>query len=92
MASTDAKVLEKVHNLVKLAADGDTEESRTAAVAATKLMKEHKLVLIPQSEIDRVQKVIEGHQALARQYQAEATQKMVIGGVVGLLLSKQLKF
>jgi len=92
MATTDAKVLEKVHNLVKLAASGDTEEARTAAVQATKLMKEHELVLVPKTEIDRVQKMVEGAQALARQHAAEATQKMLIGGVVGLLLSKQLKF
>ncbi len=92
MPTTDTKVLEKVHNLVKLAAGGDTEEARTAAVQATKMMKEHELVLVPKSEIDRVQKMVEGAQALAREHKTEATQKMLIGGLVGLLLSKQLKF
>jgi hypothetical protein len=46
--TTDTKVLEKVHNLVKLAASGDT-----AAAQATKLMKEHELVLVPRPEIMR---------------------------------------
>jgi hypothetical protein len=91
MPTTDTKVLEKVHNLVKLAASGDTEEARTAAVAATKMMKEHELVLVPKSEIDRVQKLIEGAQALAATQKADGTQKMVIGGIVGVLLAKQLK-
>ena len=91
---TDNKVLEKVRKLVLLANDGgeDSEESRTAAVQVTKLMKEHELVLIPKAEIDRVQKLIGDAQALARTQKADATQKMLIGGIAGLLLSKQLKF
>jgi hypothetical protein len=85
--TTDTKVLEKVHNLVKLAASGDT-----AAVQATKLMKEHELVLVPRAEIERVEKMIAGHAALARQQQEQTTQKMMIAGLAGLFLSKQLKF
>jgi hypothetical protein len=90
--TTDTKVLEKVHNLVKLAASGDSEEARTAAVQATKLMKEHELVLVPRAEIERVEKMIAGHAALARQQEAQTTQKMMIAGLAGLFLSKQLKF
>jgi hypothetical protein len=90
--TTDTKVLEKVHNLVKLAASGDSEEARTAAVQATKLMKEHELVLVPRAEIERVEKMIAGHAALARQQQEQTTQKMMIAGLAGLFLSKQLKF
>lgn len=90
--TADVKVLEKVHNLVKLAASGDTEEARTAAVQATKLMKEHELVLVPRSELERVQKAINGSQELAKRAKEEATQKMLIGGAIGLFLSKQLKF
>jgi hypothetical protein len=92
MPTIDTKVLEKVHNLVKLAASAEGEEARTAAVQATKLMKEHELVLIPRSEIERVEKAIEGARALARQQQNEGMQKMLIGGAVGLFLAKQLKF
>jgi len=92
MAASDAKVLQKVHDLVKLAASGDTEEARNAAVSATKLMKEHELVLVPKAEIQRVEKMVEGAQALAKQYKDEKMQNMLVGGVVGLLLSKQLKF
>lgn len=92
MPTTDTKVLEKVHNLVKLAASGDTEEARTAAMQATKLMKEHELVLVPKHEIDRVQRMVEGAQALAREQKSDGQQKMLIGGIVGMLLGKQLKF
>jgi hypothetical protein len=92
MPTTDTKVLEKVHNLVKLAASGDTEEARTAAVQATRLMKEHELVLVPKTEIDRVEKMVQGAQALARETKQDGTQKMLIGGIVGMLLGKQLKF
>lgn len=92
MSTADTKVLEKVHNLVKLAASGDNEEARTAAVQATRLMKEHELVLVPKSEIDRVQKMIDGAQALAREHKADTSQKMLLAGIAGVLLSKQLKF
>ena len=92
MPTADTKVLERVHNLVKLAAGGDTEEARTAAVQATKLMKEHELVLVPKSEIDRVQKMVDGAHQLAREQKNDSQQKMLIGGIVGMLLGKQLKF
>jgi hypothetical protein len=91
MPTTDTKVLEKVHNLVKLAASGDTEEARTAAVQATRMMKEHELVLVPRSEIERVEKMVQGAQQLARETRQDGTQKMLIGGIVGMLLGKQLK-
>jgi hypothetical protein len=91
-SKVDTKMLEKVHNLVRLAASGDTEEARTAAMQATRLMKEHELVLVPRSEIERVEKAIRGHAELARQQEAQTTQKMMIAGLAGLFLSKQLKF
>jgi hypothetical protein len=92
MPTTDTKVLEKVHNLIKLAAGAEGEEARTAAVQATKLMKEHELVLVPKTEIDRVQKMVEGTQALAKAQKQEGMQKILIGGLAGLVLAKQLKF
>jgi hypothetical protein len=55
-------------------------------------MKQHELVLVPKTEIDRVERMIAGHAALAKQQQAETTQKMMIAGLAGLFLSKQLKF
>lgn len=90
--SKDVKVLEKVASLVRLANGApDTEEARTAAVQAMQLMKEHELVLVPKSELERVQKVVEGANALARQVKEEGTQKMVLGAMAGLFLGKSLK-
>lgn len=93
MSVADEKVLQQVRDLVKLANDDeDSEESRTAAMKATRMMKQHELVLIPKSEIDRVQKMVEGAQQLARQHASERNQDRMMGGIVGLLLAKQLKF
>jgi hypothetical protein len=91
--AAETKVLEKVGKLLKLANDGggESEEARSSAIQAVKLMKEHELVLVPKSEIDRVSKLIEGANSLARQQKGEATQKLILGAVAGVLLAKQLK-
>lgn len=98
MATSD-KVLEKVGDLVRLAnsksddedEDGK-EERRTAAMQATRLMKEHELVLVPKAEIDRVKKMIGDANALAKKYEGEAQQKMLLGALGGFLLAKQGMF
>ena len=89
--ATDKKMLEKVGNLIKLANGQDNEEARTAAMQATKLMKEHELVLVPKSEIDRIQKVVEGAQALQQTMQKEKLQNMALGALAGVFLGTQLK-
>lgn len=84
------EVLAKVASLVRLAQGTDEEEARTAAMQATRMMKEYRLVLIPEAEIERVKKVVGEAQSLARQHEAAGTQKMVIGAVVGALLGGKL--
>lgn len=89
--ATDKKTLEKVGDLIKLASGGDDEESRTAAMKAIALMKTHELVLVPKSEIDRIQKVVAGAQALEKTMREEKIQNMAIGALAGVFLGKQLK-
>lgn len=84
-----AEVLETVGKLIALSHSDNGEEARTAAMKATRLMKEHKLVLVPQSEIDRIKKVIGDAQALATKQEGEATQKMMIGALAGFLIGKK---
>lgn len=86
--TTQSEVLEKVGKLVALSQSDDENEARNAAVTATRLMKEHKLVVVPQSEIDRIQTVIGDARALARKYEGEATQKMMIGALAGFMFGK----
>jgi hypothetical protein len=89
MAAT-AEILDKVGKLVTLAnSDANEEEARTAGMLALRLMKEHKLVLVPQSEIDRIKKVIGESQALVRKYEGETNQKMILGALAGFLVAKQ---
>jgi|HubBroStandDraft_5_1064220.scaffolds.fasta_scaffold572190_2 cobalamin biosynthesis protein CbiD len=89
--TTDKKTLEKVGNLIKLANGADDEEARTAAIQAAKMMKEHELVLVPRSELERVQKVVQGAQALQATMQKEKLQNMAIGAMAGVFLGKQFK-
>jgi hypothetical protein len=88
MASTH-EVLEKVQKLVRLAASDNEEEARTAAMQATRLMKEHELVLVPRSEIERIEKVIGDARELATTSKGEATQKMMIGALAGFFFAKK---
>ncbi|MDE3097027.1 MAG: DUF2786 domain-containing protein [Chloroflexota bacterium] len=85
------EVLAKVSSLVRLAQSDNEEEARTAAMQATRMMKEYRLVLIPEAEIERVKTVVGEAQALAKQHEAAGTQKMMIGAVVGVLLGGKLK-
>jgi cobalamin biosynthesis protein CbiD len=89
--ATDKKMLEKVGNLIKLANGSDDEEARTAAKQAVVLMKEHELVLVPKSEIDRIQKVVAGAQALQETMKQEKLQNMALGALAGVFLGKQFK-
>jgi Protein of unknown function (DUF2786) len=90
MAATTAEILDKVGKLVSLAnSEGNEEEARTAGMLALRLMKENKLVLVPQSEIDRIKKVIGESQALVKKYEGDANQKMMLGALAGFLFAKQ---
>lgn len=87
------KVMDRLRDLVNLARDKDpeeaTEESRTAAVKALHLMKEHDLVIVSKAELERVQQRIDG---LARAAQEAGQQKMVLGLAMGFFGAKFMKF
>lgn len=88
---TDRATLERVQKLVRLAASGDTEEARTAAMQATRLMKEHELVLVPRSEIERIERMVSGAQQLAESQKSEKMQNMAIGALAGFLFASKGK-
>lgn len=85
----DQAIQDRVQKLLALAQssnDDESEEARTAAIQVTRLMKEHKFVLVPYDEIKRVEKVIGEAQALAKQHEGEGTQKMLLGALAGFML------
>lgn len=82
-------VLKKVGALIKLAQSDNEEEARTAAMTATKMMAEHKLVLVPQAEIDRIQTTIGEMRKASAKFESEGQQKMLIGALLGFVVSKQ---
>jgi Protein of unknown function (DUF2786) len=85
-STTPKEILDRVGKLVALAQSDNEEEARSAAVQATRLMKDHRLVLVPQSEIDRIKTVIGEAQALAQKHESSATQKMMLGALAGFLV------
>jgi len=80
-------VLEKVGKLVALAQSDNEEEARTAAMQATRLMKEHKLVVVPLAEIERIKVMVGEANALAKKYEGEGTRKMMLGALAGYMLA-----
>jgi hypothetical protein len=88
--STQTDVLEKVGKLIKLAQSDNEEEARTAAMTATRLMQEHKLVVVPIDELERVQKLIGESQALAKRITDEGNNKLLMGLALGFLGAKNL--
>jgi hypothetical protein len=87
MAKKD--VLQTVQKLVKLAQSENEEEARTAALTATRLMQEHRLVLVPQDELERVNRVIGEARELAEKYKGDKTQNMLVGALCGFMAAKQ---
>lgn len=81
-------VVEKVMGLGKLALsqeDGEsTEEARTAAVKALRLMKENDLVVMPRAEVE---KVIAGKKELA-EAEAKANKNLLMGLAIGFFGGK----
>jgi hypothetical protein len=88
---TESKVLEKAQKLVRLANSAEEQEARTAAVQLARLMKEEQLVLVPQSEIARIEKVIAGAKDLANTQKGERNKTLALGAIAGVLLGKQFK-
>lgn len=88
-----AKALRKVTDLVRLAHDNTNEdEARTAALTAVKLMAEHKLCVIPESEVERLRRLITD-MAEARKVSGDEKMKQLgIGFVAGMVLSKSKLF
>lgn len=88
MASTK-EVVDKVMNLGKLALSKDTdgeqtEEARNAAVKALALMKEHDLVVIPRSEVE---KMVAGQRELD-EARKKGNQNLLMGLAIGFFGGK----
>ncbi len=91
MASKDdtKKALKKVGDLVRRAQSptgDDDEEARNAAIGALALMKEHELVVVPRSELDRVNEQLRSVNEKIQAVSKEANMKMLIAGIGGLML------
>lgn len=76
-------VLKKVHDLIKLSQSDNEDEARTAAMQATRLMAQHQLVLVPQSELDRVNEAVRDMQRKMDEAKDDGTKRMLIGAVLG---------
>lgn len=91
-SSDQRTVLKRVGALVKRAQSPtgeDDEEARTAAMQAALMMREHELVLIPKSEIERIETAIKQAQEVARKSKDEAQQKLIMGALAGIMLGKK---
>jgi hypothetical protein len=80
--------MQKVSKLLALANDGDDEENRTAAIKAVSLMKQYNLVLVPKERIEEVRKMVGDAQALAKKYEGEKKQGMMLGALAGFMMGK----
>lgn len=81
------KIIEKVTKLVTLAQSAGEEEARTAAMQAVKLMHEHKLTPIPQEDLERAMKFVEGAKELANKNSSQKKKDMAIGAAIGFFLA-----
>jgi hypothetical protein len=88
------QIIDRVQKLVNLAQsveDGEpTEEARTAAIQAVRLMNEHQLTVVPQVELENVQKVIAGAQAAMRKASSERTKNIAIGFGLSMLFGGKM--
>lgn len=88
-----AKALRKVTDLVRLAHDNSNEdEARTAALTAVKLMAEHKLCVIPETEVERLRRLITDMQEARKVSGEEKMKQLGLGFVAGMMLSKSKLF
>lgn len=90
MAATE--LLERVRNLVKLAADDEAspEEARTAAFQAARLMSENDLTIVPKKELDQVVEKIDGMREELAQGRKRERVNMFMAAVGGWLASDYL--
>jgi hypothetical protein len=89
-SKTVEKTIETIQKLVTLAVteeDGQpTEEARTAAVTAAKMIHDNELVCVPKADMDRALKLVEGARDLARRTKAEGQKNMLIGAALGFFV------
>jgi hypothetical protein len=85
------QTIDRVQKLVALAQSDDVEEARTAAVQATRLIHEQKLVCIPEEALERMTKEVQGSRALATaQAKAEGQKNLLIGLALGFFGGKRI--
>ena len=84
-ATTIQETMNRVERLMDLALDKAVteEESRTAALTAVKTLREAKLVLVSQDDLDRAKKAIDGATAMARSARKKAQEKLFLGAALG---------
>ena len=85
-------VLKRVTALIQRAqspTDEDDEEARSAAMQAARMLKEHQLVVVPKTEIERVEAAIRHAHDIAKKSKDEAQQKLIMGVLGGLMLGKK---
>jgi hypothetical protein len=86
--------IERIAKLVTLAADGDgsSEESRTAAVQALRLMREHDLIIVSAAEHAAARASVgEARELVKKIQQRSATKNTMIGVGLGMLVSRFVK-
>ena len=85
-------VLKRVTALIQRAQSPtgeDDEEARTSAMQAARMLKDHQLVVVPKSEIERVEQAIRHAHEIAKKSKDEAQQKLIMGVLGGLMLGKK---
>ncbi len=92
MATSDA--VETVQKLVALAQsveDGEpTQEARTAAVKAIKLMKENDLVVVAKADMEAAVKAVEGVENMRKRLKKAKQDGMVMGALGALIFKGKL--
>jgi hypothetical protein len=89
-AKNPQEIVERVQKLVALAADGDsengTEEERTAALKAVRMIAQHELSIVNESEMENAKKLIGQARELAAKFKEEKNNSMLMGGLIGYFL------
>lgn len=82
--------IKKLANLALSEADGNEEERRTAAVEALRRIREHKFLLVKEEDLRAATQAVNGARAELERHTKEASKKMMLGFVGGLLGAKLL--
>jgi hypothetical protein len=83
---SDPKTLRTMQSLMRLAQSGDTEEARNAAVKLALMCRQHEFALVPKSELERVDRIIDKAKALADEQKAGNLRSLAVGAVIGQLV------